>query len=79
MTNHLVGIMKQRGWSRWELAIRARVSPVTIRAIERFNHRPRPDVCERIAETLGVRVEEIWSEPAEGKKSEALIDRRADH
>jgi transcriptional regulator with XRE-family HTH domain len=58
----IVDLLRAQNITRFEFCYRARVSPTTIRAIERFDHRPRPEVCERIAAALKVPIEEIWPE-----------------
>ena len=79
MKTNLGRILREKGLSRLDLRYLAGTSPGLIIGIERYGYKPRPEAQERIAKALGVTVQEIWTEPAEGSRSEALIDRRADH
>jgi DNA-binding XRE family transcriptional regulator len=58
--NRLRSLRQARGWAIYGLAVRARCSPTTIGAAERWGYRPSVVVCERIAAALGVPVEAIW-------------------
>jgi lambda repressor-like predicted transcriptional regulator len=51
-----------RGLAIYGLAVRARCSPTTIGAVERWGYRSSVPVCERIAAALEVLVEVIWPE-----------------
>ena len=53
------------GLAQYGLAVLAGTSPTTIMAIERYGHRPRYRVRERIARVLGVLVSDIWPEQVE--------------
>jgi DNA-binding XRE family transcriptional regulator len=59
-TNHLKQVRQACGLALYGLAARAKVSPTTLSAIERWDYHPRSDVRERIARALGVRVTDIW-------------------
>jgi DNA-binding XRE family transcriptional regulator len=62
-TNNRLRCLRQaRGWAIYGLAVRARCSPTTIGAAERWGYRPSANVCQRIAEALGVPLETIWPE-----------------
>ena len=52
----------ERGLAIYGLAVRARCSPTTIGAIERWGYRPSAAVCERLAAALGVTVADILPE-----------------
>jgi DNA-binding XRE family transcriptional regulator len=55
-------LRQQRGLAIYGLAVRARCSPSTIGAAERWGYRPSSAVCDRIAAALEVTVEDIWPE-----------------
>ena len=57
-------VRQVRGLVLQALAVRAHTSPATLVAIERYGHRPGPELQTRIAEALGVPREELWPEKA---------------
>ena len=65
---NLEKFLKQKGFTRLELAVSAKTSPSMIWLIERYNHMPRRDVAERVARALGVKVSEIWRPEPETEK-----------
>lgn len=48
-----------KGWTQEELSIHARVSENTIRKMEAGGYNPRPSTAKKVADTLGVQVEDI--------------------
>jgi DNA-binding XRE family transcriptional regulator len=61
-TNHLKQVRQACGLALYGLAARAKVSPTTLSAIERWDYQPGSEVRERIAAALGVSVADIWPE-----------------
>jgi lambda repressor-like predicted transcriptional regulator len=59
-SSQLRTIRRKHGLSLWGLAVRARTSPGTLSAIERWGYRPGTELQQRIATALGVAVTEIW-------------------
>lgn len=55
-------LRQQRGLATYGLAVRAKCSPTTLGAVERWGYRPSAAVCERIAAALEVGIEDIWPE-----------------
>ena len=55
-------LLKERNLTRGDLVFLARTSPTLIRAIEKFNYEPRPEVAKRIADVLKVSISEIWGQ-----------------
>jgi lambda repressor-like predicted transcriptional regulator len=53
---------QRQGLSLWALAVRAGCSPTTLTAIEVHGFAPRVETKERIADALGVGVDELWPE-----------------
>jgi transcriptional regulator with XRE-family HTH domain len=66
--NRVKELRKKRGMSQAELAVKARTSPTMLVMIERYGHRPGPDLRERIARALGVTPEDIWPEVRDGQE-----------
>ena len=60
--HRLTSLRHAHGLAIYGLAVRARCSPTTIGAIERWGYRPSVAVCARIAAALDVRVEVIGPE-----------------
>jgi transcriptional regulator with XRE-family HTH domain len=50
------------GLAQYALAVMAGTSPTTVLAIERYGHRPRYAVQERIARALNLDVADFWPE-----------------
>jgi transcriptional regulator with XRE-family HTH domain len=65
-------LMAERGWSAREVAGRSGLDGRTIRGILRGTNRPRAATLHRLAEGLGVKVEELFLDPA------LLLHRRFD-
>ena len=57
-------LRQEKGLAVFGLGALARVSPSTVSAAERWGYVPGPTVRNRIAEALGVKVDELWPEPA---------------
>ena len=62
VANPLGEILEERGLTREDLRFLARVSPSTIRLVERYGYRPGREVRERITKALSVGEEMIWPE-----------------
>jgi DNA-binding XRE family transcriptional regulator len=60
--HQLTSLRHAQGLAIYGLAVRARCSPTTIGAVERWEYRPSVAVCARIAAALDVPVEVIWPE-----------------
>jgi DNA-binding XRE family transcriptional regulator len=60
----LRSLRQARGLAIYGLAVRARCSPTTIGAVERWGYRPSAVVRRRLAAALEVPVEAIWPELA---------------
>jgi transcriptional regulator with XRE-family HTH domain len=58
--NRLRALREERGLAQYGLAVLARTSPTTILAIERYGHNPGDAVQQRIAQALGVSINDIW-------------------
>jgi DNA-binding XRE family transcriptional regulator len=58
--NRLKEFRQQQGLALYGVAAIARVSPTTLSAIEKWDYRPRLEVCQRIARALGVALSDIW-------------------
>ena len=56
----LKAIRKERGLSITAVAVRAHAAAGTIITIEKYNHNPRLETKQRLADALGVSVESIW-------------------
>jgi DNA-binding XRE family transcriptional regulator len=63
--NHLRRLRRAQGLSLWGLAVDVGTSPTTLSAIEKWGYQPGPDLCERIAAGLKVRVADVW--PPDGR------------
>jgi transcriptional regulator with XRE-family HTH domain len=59
---HVRAARRARGWTREELAVRARVSVSTVGRIERGDHQPRAAIVIAIALALGLTPEELGAE-----------------
>ena len=60
MPNHLKKIRQDRGLVIYGLVTLSGVSPSIISAVEKHDYRPSPDTRTRIAEPLGVPMQDIW-------------------
>lgn len=56
----LRSIRLDRGLAIAAVAVRARVASGTIITIEKYGHNPRSETKQRLADALGVAVEQIW-------------------
>jgi DNA-binding XRE family transcriptional regulator len=70
--NNLKAMRKAQKLSLWGLAARAKTSPTTLSAIEKWDYQPGADLRQRIAMVLGVNVTEIWPENTAEKMNQAL-------
>src|SRR5437660_1486530 len=73
--NKLTSVRQKRGYSAADLAAKVQVSRQTIYAMEAGTYVPNTTVALRLAQVLGVRVEDLFSlEPAEGsmRRTEAV-------
>jgi len=61
---HLQQIRRARGWSRAELARRARLHPTTVGLIESGRLLPYPTQLAKLATALGVRREDLGTSSA---------------
>lgn len=57
---HLLRARQRQGLAQTALAVAAGVSPGLVCAVERYGHRPRPEVRARIARALGVEAASLW-------------------
>ncbi|MGQ9556246.1 MAG: helix-turn-helix transcriptional regulator [Anaerolineae bacterium] len=69
MNMRLRELRKAKGLSQYALAVAARTSPSTVVYVEAHNHRPRPDLQQRIAAALDTTPEALWP-PAEEAERE---------
>ena len=64
-------LREEHGWSQFELAIRAKVTPGTVGNWERGNTEPKASQLKRLAQVFGVTMDSIelpeQEESAEGK------------
>ena len=65
VANQLRQLRVSRGLAMYGLAVRSKVSPTIIGAIERWDYRPGAPVRRRLADALGVAESAIWPEPHE--------------
>lgn len=61
MTNRIRELRKARGWRQEDLAAALGVSRQTIIAIENDKYNPSLELAMKLARTLGLAVEEIFS------------------
>jgi|GEM_PF-5509947 len=59
---NLEEVLKERGITQLDLRFLAGTSPSTIYGILHYDHRPRKEVRERIAQALHCQVQDIWPE-----------------
>lgn len=57
-------LRSQKGLSQFALSLSSRVHPSVLSRIESGRYRPYPAEAKRIARALGVRVEDLFPEPA---------------
>ncbi len=65
MTNRLKDLRAARGWSQQELADRLAVSRQSVNAIETGRYDPSLPLAFRIAELLGLAIEQIFTSPSQ--------------
>lgn len=64
MINHLKALRAERSWSQAELAERLEVSRQSVNAIETGRYDPSLPLAFRIAELLGMRIEDVFVSPS---------------
>ena len=64
MKNRLRTLRAERGWSQGDLADRLEVSRQSVNAIETGRYDPSLPLAFRIAELLGLAIEEIFTSPS---------------
>ena len=64
MRNSLKALRAERGWSQAELAERLDVSRQSVNAIETGRYDPSLPLAFRIAELLGMRIEDVFVSPS---------------
>lgn len=57
----IVGLRNRRGWNQKELAGRAKIRPARLSTLESGAKRPNVEELARLAEALGVSLDELWS------------------
>jgi transcriptional regulator with XRE-family HTH domain len=69
----IVELRNRRGWNQKELARRARLRPARLSTVESGVKRPNVEELARLAEALGVSLDELWSgswRPAKAERFE---------
>lgn len=61
MKSQLKAARRARGLAIWGLSVMSGVSPSLLTAIEKWGYVPGTDTQQRIADALGLQVEEIWT------------------
>ena len=69
MKNQLKAVRRERGLAIWGLSVISGVSPSLLTAIEKWGYVPTANTQQRIAEALGVQVEDIWIQPESQSES----------
>ena len=64
MRNSLKALRAERGWSQAELAERLEVSRQSVNAIETGRYDPSLPLAFRVAELLGMRIEDVFVSPS---------------
>jgi transcriptional regulator with XRE-family HTH domain len=59
----LLELRIRKGWSQGDLGREAGVRADTVSSIERGRHDPRPSTLRKLADALGVEVEDLFREP----------------
>ena len=77
MNNQLKAARRTRGLAIWGLSVLSGVSPSLLTAIEKWGYVPSANTRKRIAEALGLQVEDIWTR--EETKPTALVGRASEH
>lgn len=73
MSSQLKATRRARGLAIWGLSVMSGVSPSLLTAIEKWGYVPGANTQKRIADALGVQVEDIWpqEEKAETRPASA--------
>lgn len=71
ISSQLKSIRRARGLTIWGLSVISGVSPSLLTAIEKWGYVPSSNTQSRIAEALGVQIEDIWTLEKEEILSEA--------
>lgn len=66
VSSQLRSARRARGLAIWGLSVMSGVSPSLLTAIEKWGYVPGVNTRKRIADALGMRVEEIWPQKHEG-------------
>ena len=61
MSNQLKAARRARGLAIWGLSVISGVSPSLLTAIEKWGYVPGANTQKRIADALGVQVDDIWT------------------
>ncbi len=79
MTNQLRAIRRARGLAVWGLCVISGVSPSLLTAIEKWAYVPTTNTQQRIADALGVNIEDIWiqNEPPSEASTEGTMQSNA--
>jgi lambda repressor-like predicted transcriptional regulator len=62
MSSQLKATRRARGLAIWGLSVMSGVSPSLLTAIEKWGYVPGANTQQRIADALGVQVEDIWTQ-----------------
>ncbi|MFL6260382.1 MAG: helix-turn-helix domain-containing protein [Thermoanaerobaculia bacterium] len=68
----IVELRNRRGWNQKELARRARLRPARLSTLESGAKRPNVEELARLAEALGVSLDELWSGSPHPARAERL-------
>ncbi len=68
----ILGLRTRRGWNQKELARRARLRPARLSTLESGAKRPNVEELARLAEALGVSLDELWSGSPHPARAERL-------
>ncbi len=77
MNSQLKATRCARSLAIWGLSVMSGVSPSLLTAIEKWGYVPNSNTQERIADALGVRVEDIWVPESEQEHEEAQLTSEA--
>lgn len=78
MSSQLKAARRARGLAIWGLSVMSGVSPSLLTAIEKWGYVPSSNTQMRIADALGVQVEDIWTPKAEqGQEADRSPGRNA--
>ncbi len=68
----IAGLRNRLGWNQKELAGRARLRPARLSTLESGAKRPNVEELARLAEALGVSLDELWSGSPHPARAERL-------